>query len=519
MTLPHDVSEEGYQEKENKKFAMVRNYKIKRVVFLTIVFAVLIYLFVSSLNWNGDPLMTSNEGSFIPPGQITRTFTFIDSIQYYRYSFTVFIRDYSWVVRIAFLILASCTLLVLSLAIRLSYFIYKKRKYTKENEKYIKKYAGVFSEMIHSHTTYSVDDMQDIMKDLRKSPFTRFEQVDEWVEFWIREVSRKGEYYNETNWNVLCEVVGFLSFSKRILLQGSTRERIRLLRSLEIMRSPLNEGYVVRLVNHKNPVLRKEARLFYIAVSNTDQYNVLDGQSMMYNIWNFIELHEIFKFNHAEGKKLPSFLALLDNTLAGSSRGFVLKEAAFWLRGYEMRKLLQDMEHQDSQVRDAVYRSIGINKYQEAEPNLIRAYERETELERRMILAVVYSLHTGRQTAFFKMAYRDTASFRTKLVALCCLRAYSRESQGEFKLMRDSASERERVLFGQVESMTNRPVANKTVTLAIDDAMPFMELELAQLKENWNKENIKDRKMKRFLEPLFVQQFQNTLDMFDDDDD
>ena len=91
MTLPHDVSEEGYQEKENKKFAMVRNYKIKRVVFLTIVFAVLIYLFVSSLNWNGDPLMTSNEGSFIPPGQITRTFTFIDSIQYYRYSFTVFI--------------------------------------------------------------------------------------------------------------------------------------------------------------------------------------------------------------------------------------------------------------------------------------------------------------------------------------------------------------------------------------------------------------------------------------------
>ena len=116
---------------------MVRNYKIKRVVFLTIVFAVLIYLFVSSLNWNGDPLMTSNEGSFIPPGQITRTFTFIDSIQYYRYSFTVFIRDYSWVVRIAFLILASCTLLVLSLAIRLSYFIYKKRKYTKENEKYI----------------------------------------------------------------------------------------------------------------------------------------------------------------------------------------------------------------------------------------------------------------------------------------------------------------------------------------------------------------------------------------------
>lgn len=43
MTLPHDVSEEGYQEKENKKFAMVRNYKIKRVVFLTIVFAVLIY--------------------------------------------------------------------------------------------------------------------------------------------------------------------------------------------------------------------------------------------------------------------------------------------------------------------------------------------------------------------------------------------------------------------------------------------------------------------------------------------
>ena len=135
--------------------------------------AILIFIVLRLINIGGEPVFSSNSGSYVVPGTMTREFSFFDYISFLEFRADEYFADYALVVRISFMIVLLSTIVLLGIVGRISYEGYVYRQQARRLNHFVKKYhdnfwIGIMYDDYYTYDLYDIDSAKSILEKNQK---------------------------------------------------------------------------------------------------------------------------------------------------------------------------------------------------------------------------------------------------------------------------------------------------------------------------------------------------------------
>jgi hypothetical protein len=422
--------------------------KNKHRYLILLEIAILIFIVLRLINIGGEPVFSSNSGSYVVPGTMTREFSFFDYISFLEFRADEYFDDYALVVRISFMIVLLSTIVLLGIVGRISYEGYVYRQQARRLNHFVKKYYNNFVSLLDTCDNYSKAQIREKLELKDDYSIHNMFQVNAWYELYTNEYCKLDKYSNRVNLHNLLDITGFKEYCELVLISGSLKDKIKVLQISQMLMLPISISYVSRLINHKDSVLRKEARIFYMLNCKEDPYAMNLTDEMTH--WDKMQMHMLSRICVLEKKQLPSFLSFVERSDNPVNKAFFVEEVGFWSSKDDVKLLIPLVKSSNEKIARAAIKSMARNQVAESVETMQKVYISKSDHERRLILRTLFLIHSGHLESFYKNVYECSASFKTRRVALLCLFGYSTEGQNLFHALLQQASSEEKVLFEQV---------------------------------------------------------------------
>lgn len=393
------------------------------------------------------------------PDGNTVHYTGLDAFDYY-YGFVTYwsdmlfswYRDYSWQVRVAFMIIVVCILIMCYLAYRFWRNILASRRFERELARANEKLRQPFYEFMISSTTPTVEEVE------KACDMT----VEEMRDFSPKVLSTMicsirlelSELTTVPNINLLCELTGVTRYYEENLV--NKHNVLVTLQDLIILTLQVSEGLLAIYINHYHPNIRHMARMCFMICTEAEPYRYLEEDLQEEQaLWRPMMLHRLFGWLRDTERKMPPFLVLASIMKNEDSAAFLIEEVAYWGSEAEKSKIQDFFLSPMFKSRRAALRAVALLCDDTQEEAIVKAYQHQPEELRRESLKAVHAIGSGRYVDFFVNAYQTTSSVETKTCALTCLYSYSAEGRRAFEFLRNEVINEPNgaTLLNQIDSM------------------------------------------------------------------
>lgn len=115
-----------------------------------------------------------------------------------------------------------------------------------------------------------------------------------------------------------------------------------------------------------------------------------------------MELYQLFADCVAAGKRLPSFIPLIERSQNPELISFLIEETAYWGSDEEVRFLMKYFQSSYPICRKSSFKAMGIRRLLEAEEEMKNVFYTQTEELRRTILYSLLQIGSGKSVDFLQ---------------------------------------------------------------------------------------------------------------------
>lgn len=381
-------------------------------------------------------------------------FSGADRFRYLFYATTGRYAEFAWAVRTSYAIVLTCCAAVILLSIVMAYDVFNRRRKAKRYAELQELYGQPLRELARSDRKMSETEVAEKLNKNGDSQWSYAYRLL-WIDLFI-EVRIETDIQNEglANMKQAMQILGLVDFMETRLIQGKDSEKLRIIQAVRLLEMAIADSVMARLVNHRHAELRKAARFYYMLVNRDNPYRFFEQDEVGGDLltWDSLELHQLFADCVAMGKRLPSFIPLMERSRNPELVSFLILETAYWGSHEEVRFLTSYFRSPHTSLRLSAFQAMGLRRFSEAENDLKEVFYAQTEELRRVILRSLLEIKSGNSILFFGEAYRNSASDQTRLTALACLWLSGAEGQTHFLQLKDQSSVSEQPLFNHVSA-------------------------------------------------------------------
>ncbi|ERK38188.1 hypothetical protein HMPREF9135_1061 [Segatella baroniae F0067] len=400
----------------------------------------------------GSTSFSIAQNSFVEPGTLTRDFSVFDAIRYNGYQFTTWFNVYPLVVRISYLVVVSSILVWLFTVVKILVNQWFDRRRQRIFSHLYEQYYDTLNEILYSGRRMSKEEIVKRMALPKDYAISSQRELDFWFRIYIVDHVKRVREVNRSNEMILLRVLHMREYLEHTLLEGTTSQRISVMQAVRYLSIPMNGGLVARLVNTKNYLLRREARLFYMINTYDEPFEMIDNDET-FTLWDRMEIHLMMSQTNAMGKPLPPFYAQIQQTKDIPNKAFLIQELGYFGAPEDIELLLQYLDSTDDRIFRAAVKSFAHREYEPAVEPIKANYRRSSPHTRRLILRSLLKIHAGDDIEdFYAWCYDVSPDFKTKRAILRCLWEYSLRGKRKVVLLRRAASPKEQVLFLHIQN-------------------------------------------------------------------
>ena len=427
-----------------------------KIKILLILFALVVLVTVVGVAIHakmvGSTSFSIAQNSFVEPGTLTRDFSVFDAIRYNGYQFTTWFNVYPLVVRISYLVVVSSILVWLFTVVKILVNQWFDRRRQRIFSHLYEQYYDTLNEILYSRRRMSKEEIVKRMALPKDYAISSQRELDFWFRIYIVDHVKRVREVNRSNEMILLRVLHMREYLEHTLLEGTTSQRISVMQAVRYLSIPMNGGLVARLVNTKNYLLRREARLFYMINTYDEPFEMIDNDET-FTLWDRMEIHLMMSQTNAMGKPLPPFYAQIQQTKDIPNKAFLIQELGYFGTPEDIELLLQYLDSTEDRIFRAAVKSFAHREYAPAVEPIKANYRRSSPHTRRLILRSLLKIHAGDDIEdFYAWCYDVSPDFKTKRAILRCLWEYSLRGKRKVVLLRRAASPKEQVLFLHIQN-------------------------------------------------------------------
>jgi HEAT repeat protein len=155
---------------------------------------------------------------------------------------------------------------------------------------------------------------------------------------------------------------------------------------------------IIKSLNSKNEILRMEAQIAMVRLSDGNPYEFLHLLEKPLSLWEQVTLHEMQIQHNLEVPDYKQWFASENYSVVK----FALEMVAWYKQKDAGPELIGLFEHEDEQVRYTAYKVSGEIKLETALPSLVKRYPVETHNNKLEILRVFAKLPDAEYLDFLK---------------------------------------------------------------------------------------------------------------------
>jgi hypothetical protein len=428
--------------------------KKKRVLTVILITFTLIFIIVGSVKFSGKAMLESNVYTLEYPKSLYRTLNYIDIFRLINYRIETYFKSLTWVIQISLIVTFTSTLVMLLIAIKVGSYQHNRHKLEKKekesNRILVPKINKIIQKRVNNMT------LEEVEKTLMISPnfhISTFEEAAFFMTIFYNYLFTTRNNTNIFNAYQILRVIGFNDFIENKLLKGKDKEKSAAIQLAILLNLSLNVSYVSRIINTENISLRKQARMYYMLENHEDSYKYLAHIAFEFSIWDQIELHQIIKLCKQDHKPLPVFSTAVRMEAKSVNKAFFIREISYWGQSVEVEAMKSYIINPDEKIQRAAIKCMTQRRVGSAINLIKQAAFNSTQHTVRLCLRSLLIIHKGNQILFFKHFYQHASGYRTRRVALICLRLYDKESLKVYKELYLHANGVEKEIFEEVEEI------------------------------------------------------------------
>lgn len=362
--------------------------------------------------------------------------------------------EYPWAVHVSYIVIvASCMAMVLLLYVLL-WDVYGRRKQEKIYRQLKAAYYEKLKAVAQAEKELSREEIASALELTSDTNFSYAQRIA-FIDL-LLELRMKVEFtpFTIRNMQNVVYQLGMYDFMENRLISGKDKDKLKVIQAIRILHMNISDSSMTRLINHRNPALRKAARLYYILSNEEDPFRYFENADGHKDFlpWDMLEMHQLFEDCNRTNKQLPSFIPVMNHLQNQSITEFFIRETAYWGTEKEMEHLTGYLDSDKEAYRKVAIESLSLRKTPHTAEQLKEIYYQQPENIRRVILYALFTISAAGSVAFFKAAYEQTSSQLTKRMALQCLWNAGDEGRSVFGELKDTARKNDMILFQHVEN-------------------------------------------------------------------
>ena len=373
-------------------------------------------------------------------------------VEYFRYLADAYIRQFPWQVRFAFVLICLGVLTILGLAVLFAIKLHKRHVNARHYEYYRQQYEEVFRKILRSQVQFNFDELEEMLG-CDQNQFAAEDSM-QLAHLLVHSRIEFSHTFYVPNMQRLCHFTGVERFLEMNLLKGRDVERT--LQILMYLPCRVSEGALALYLENKNTRIRELARAYFGFCSRTEPFSMITKDvDKPFNMWYPTLLHRLCGWHAAKEHPLPRFASLISQSKNNEKKALFISEVPYYGSDEEKHNLKNFLNSDCKKCCLAAIHALALVGDAESENDLVNNYSHMFPEAKRETLLAVARINTGRQVDFFRQAYLQSTSRKTRTVALLCLLRYNDEGRRVFHEL-SAAGRDDNKLFEQVSTMEER---------------------------------------------------------------
>ncbi|MBO5698703.1 MAG: hypothetical protein J6R79_01695 [Bacteroidaceae bacterium] len=384
---------------------------------------------------------------------------YIEYYWYLLYSLYYEFLEYPPMVRICSLVLTGLFLIIpiscLTLIVR-NYLI-KRRQNKLDNARKI--YLETFRKILTDPEDLMPERVREMIAEKRKksvdAKFTN-EELNLFAQILkekVQDYNRKN--INRNNYQQILYVLNMSAWLEDIIEKKGVKRSIEAFNLAQVLDCPLRGSVSARFAYHKDPYLRKVARITYMLTNKEEPFRYIEGE----HNYTYVEsdgpiLHDILAYRFDNGLMMPNFIEWIKlDQPTNKFRLFCMTEILFFKREEEYDDLYEYMlKSNDSQVKGYAIRVLGKVGYKKVEQDLYDMLHSAQGILKISIIACLNDLAVrgARVVELYKSIYAKSRRENEAMTTLNALYNCGAEGRAAFHELERIAPKNEQMRFAHI---------------------------------------------------------------------
>lgn len=246
----------------------------------------------------------------------------------------------------------------------------------------------------------------------------------------LSELKHSIEDVNKYNYKNVIYGLKIDEYLEKKLDSANTKEKLKALHSLSQLEIKVSDSKILPNAYSKNDPLRKESRVSYVGLSNSDPFKFFDQISNL-NQWNQITLLKQFEKHHKNN--LPSFSKWIKYSKNNDQIKFFIKMIEYFKQYESSDSLIELINSDNEEVRKDAIHALGKLKYEPAEEHLIEIYKFQHQDCQKAIIYAIHCIDSGKSLPFLISVYIKENNYEIKKIIAEAILKYNNEGANFIK--------------------------------------------------------------------------------------
>lgn len=269
----------------------------------------------------------------------------------------------------------------------------------------------------------------------------------------VQDYNRKN--INRNNYQQILYVLNMSAWLEDIIEKKGVKRSIEAFNLAQVLDCPLRGSVSARFAYHKDPYLRKVARITYMLTNKEEPFRYIEGE----HNYTYVEsdgpiLHDILAYRFDNGLMMPNFIEWIKlDQPTNKFRLFCMTEILFFKREEEYDDLYEYMlKSNDSQVKGYAIRVLGKVGYKKVEQDLYDMLHSAQGILKISIIACLNDLAVrgARVVELYKSIYAKSRRENEAMTTLNALYNCGAEGRAAFHELERIAPKNEQMRFAHI---------------------------------------------------------------------
>jgi hypothetical protein len=262
-----------------------------------------------------------------------------------------------------------------------------------------------------------------------------------------------GSQINEYNFQELQTVFQIGRFLEHNIRYSGIRTKVDALKIIEGINTYVSEAVLVRILYHRNPLLRFSARCAYLWLSQGDPFRFLnEDTSINLTCWDMMNVHNGLVYRKNVKHNAMQFSKWLNSSIEESTKRFILQEIRFSDSREDIPTVTEYITSRNPRISAEAITTLGVMKYEAAAGTYMEIYAIQPEEVKRAIIDALRQLPSQANDTFLYNTYEKEDNVLTRLGILRALYSHQGKGQQLFAALEQAADSHTQILFQHVKN-------------------------------------------------------------------